>query len=224
MCGRYTLAHRTPADVGAPFDIHGSSIPLEALGRENVCPTEDVLVVVPGPEARMMRWGLAPSWATLKGMRPLINARDDKLRSSGAWKALVSDAASRCLVIADGWYEWQRAEDPRQPRQPFLHRLEGGAPFAFAGLWCTARPKDAEAPLTSCTIVTTAANRDAARLHDRMPAVLAGAEERAAWLDPSVDVDGATDLVRPLPDGMLEIAPASIEVNRAGTDQLSLLG
>ena len=224
MCGRYTLAHKTPADVGAPFDIHGTSIPLEALGRENVCPTEDVLVVTAGPQARMARWGLAPSWASLKGMRPLINARDDKLRSSGAWKALTSDATSRCLVIADGWYEWQRAEDPRQPRQPFLHRLPGGAPFAFAGLWCTARPKDAEAALTSCTIVTTAANREAARLHDRMPAVLPSAEERAAWLDPQVGLDGAIDLVRPLADGILEIAPASIEVNRAGTDQLSLLG
>jgi putative SOS response-associated peptidase YedK len=224
MCGRYTLSHTTPAEVGAPFDIHGSSIPLEALGRENVCPTEDVLAVIAGFEPRMMRWGLAPSWATLKGMRPLINARDDKLHSSGAWKALASDAASRCLVVADGWYEWQRAEDPRRSKpQPFLHRLEGGAPFAFAGLWCDARPKDAPAKLVSCTIVTTAANREAARLHDRMPAVLATHEERTAWLDPAVDLDGALELVKPLPDGLLQIVPASIEVNTAGTDQLSLL-
>ena len=223
MCGRYTLAHTTPADVAAPFDIHGASIPLEALGRANVCPTEEVLAVVPGPEPMLLRWGLAPSWATLKGMRPLINARDDKLRSGGAWKALAGDAASRCLVIADGWLEWQRAEDPKQPRQPFLHRLPGGKPFAFAGLWCTARPKDGPAALSSCTIVTTAANREAARLHDRMPAVLAGPEERAAWLDPQVDLDGAIDLVRPLPDGLLEITPVSPDINTAGNDQLSLL-
>lgn len=223
MCGRYTLAHKTPADVAAPFDVHGATIPLEALGRANVCPTEDVLVVTAGPEAKVMRWGLAPSWATLKGMRPLINARDDKLRSSGAWKGLVADSASRCLVIADGWLEWQKAEDPRQPRQPFLHRLPQGEVFAFAGLWCTARPKDADSALSSCTIVTTAANREAARLHDRMPAILAGPDERAAWLSASVDLDGAIDLMRPLADGLLEITPVSPEVNTAGNDQLSLL-
>jgi putative SOS response-associated peptidase YedK len=224
MCGRYTLSHRTPADVGAPFDVRGSSLPLEALGRSNVCPTEDVLTVVGGSEPRMMRWGLAPSWATLKGMRPLINARDDKLRTSSAWKALAGDAASRCLIVADGWYEWQTAEDARRSRpQPFLHRIDGGAPFAFAGLWCEARPKDAAATLVSCTIVTTRANRDAARLHDRMPAVLSSREERAAWLDRSVDLDGALELVKPLPEGVLEIVPASIEADTVGTDQLSLL-
>jgi putative SOS response-associated peptidase YedK len=229
MCGRYTLSTTNPADVAGRLGVAAASFPAEALGRANVCPTEDVLAVVTDPSGTrrpvMLRWGLAPSWATLKGMRPLINARDDKLRSSGAWRSLARDPMHRCLIAADGWLEWQKAEDPRQPRQPFLHRLRGGEPFAFAGLWCIARPKDAEGELASCTIVTVPASREAARLHDRMPAVLAGAGEHAAWLSRDVDLDGAIDLVRPLAEGSLDIAPVSPALNAAGngSDQLSLL-
>ena len=229
MCGRYTLSTTNPADVAARLGVPGARLPAEALGRANVCPTEDVLAVVadPGGERRpvMLRWGLAPSWATLKGMRPLINARDDKLRASTAWRSLARDAGHRCLIAADGWLEWQRAEDPRQPRQPWLHRLRDGEPFAFAGLWCIARPKDSEQEVASCTIVTVPASREAARLHDRMPAVLATPAEQAAWLDRGVDLDGTIDLVRPLPEGSLDVAPVSPALNGAGngSDQLSLL-
>jgi putative SOS response-associated peptidase YedK len=229
MCGRYTLSTTTPADVAARFGVAGAPLPAEALGRANVCPTEDVLAVVadPGGSRRpvMLRWGLAPSWATLKGMRPLINARDDKLRSSTAWRSLARDATHRCLIAADGWLEWQRAEDPGQPRQPFLHRLRGGEPFAFAGLWCIARPKDAPGEIASCTIVTVPASREAARLHDRMPAVLRDPGEQAAWLARGVDLHGAIDLVRPLREGSLDVAPVSTALNGAGngSDQLSLL-
>jgi putative SOS response-associated peptidase YedK len=228
MCGRYTQTSKDQgsiADRFGPFDDRG--LPLETLGRANVCPTEPVLAVVRsgagGREARALRWGLAPSWATLKGMRPLINARDDKLRTGGAWKKLAGTAEHRCLVIADGWLEWQRAEDKSQPRQPFLHRLPGGAPFAFAGLWCVARPKDSNETLASCTVVTVSSNREAAILHDRMPAVLAGPEEEAAWLDPSVDLDGALELARSLPDGSLEVVPVSPKLNGAGVEGLELL-
>jgi putative SOS response-associated peptidase YedK len=227
MCGRYTLSTTRPAPLGELFGVTGESIPPGTLGRENVCPTDRVLAVVGdgdggGRRAVALRWGLAPSWARLRGQRPLINARDDRLRASGAWRGLAADARSRCLVVADGWLEWQRAEDRRVPGQPFVHRLRGGGPFAFAGLWCRARPRDADAEVASCTIITTAASREAARLHDRMPAVLAGADEQAAWLDVRVGLDGGLDLVRPLAEGSLEIAP----VAPAGRDsgQLSLLG
>ena len=210
MCGRYTVKTSEQGPLAARFGLSAGSVPREALQRSNVCPTEDVLAVVNGEdrsrEARMLRWGLAPSWATLRGQRPLINARDDKLRSSGAWKGLVSDSATRCLVIADGWLEWSKPEKPGAPKQPFLHELLHGGPFAFAGLWCVARPKDADAPVASCTIVTVAANRQAAVLHDRMPAVLDGPEAEAAWLHGAVDLDAALDLVKPLPEGRLAIA------------------
>jgi putative SOS response-associated peptidase YedK len=156
-------------------------------------------------------------------MKPLINARDDKLRTGGAWRKLASEASSRCLVIADGWLEWQKPEDRRAPRQPFLHRLPGGEPFAFAGLWCVARPKDAGGVVRSCTVVTVPANREAAILHDRMPAVLGGPDAEAAWLSPDVDLDGALELTRSLPDGSLEVLPVSTELSRAGVEGLELL-
>lgn len=231
MCGRYTTtnhAQQTMADRFGPFDLR--SVPLETIGRANVCPTEPVLAVVgaaggaPGArEARALRWGLAPSWATLRGMKPLINARDDKLRSSGAWKKLAADGSHRCLVIADGWIEWQKPEDKKAPRQPFWHRLPGGEPFAFAGLWTVAQPKDGTEPVASCTIVTTSSNREAAILHDRMPAVLAGPEAEEAWLSPDVDLDGALELVHPLPDATLEVLPVSCRLNAAGVEGLDLL-
>jgi putative SOS response-associated peptidase YedK len=227
MCGRYTNTQADQSALAARFAFDERSIRLETIGRANVCPTEPVLAVVGdgsgGRRGETLRWGLAPSWATLKGGRPLINARDDKLRTGGAWKRLASDAAQRCLVVADGWLEWQKPEDRKAPRQPFWHRLPGGEPFAFAGLWCFEKPRDADAPLGSCTIVTVPANREARILHDRMPAVLAGPEAEAAWLDPAVDLDGALELTRPLPDGSLEVTPVSPELSRAGVEGLELL-
>jgi putative SOS response-associated peptidase YedK len=229
MCGRYTNTTANQTALADRFAFDERSIRLETIGRANVCPTEPVLAVVGDPSApsgrrgETLRWGLAPGWATLKGMKPLINARDDKLKTSGAWRKLAESAASRCLVLADGWLEWQKPEDRRLPRQPFLHRLPGGEPFAFAGLWCVARPRDAEEPVASCTIITVAANREAAILHDRMPAVLGGPEAEAAWLSPEVDLDGALELTRPLPDGSLEVLPVSPALSRAGVEGLELL-
>ena len=210
MCGRYTM--RSQGEIPTRFGVSEGSIPGDAFGRSNVSPTETVLAVVAGEdgsrEARMLRWGLAPSWASLRGQRPLINARDDKLRTSGAWKGLVSASATRCLVIADGWLEWSKPERPGAPKQPFLHELPGGEPFALAGLWTVARPKDADEPIASCTIITVGANRQASVLHDRMPAVLDGPDAEAAWLHAAVDLDGALDLGEPLPEGVLTITPA----------------
>ena len=225
MCGRYTVKTSEQGPLAARFGLGAGSVPREALQRSNVCPTEQVLAVVGADPRRpvSLRWGLAPSWGRLKGMRPLINARDDKLETGGAWRKLAESAETRCLVLADGWLEWQKPENPKLPRQPFLHRLPGGAPFAFAGLWCVARPKDATAPLASCCIVTVPANREARVLHDRMPAVLAGPEEEAAWLDDGVDLEGVLELARSLPDGSLEVVPVSPKLNGAGVEGLELL-
>jgi putative SOS response-associated peptidase YedK len=227
MCGRYTNTARDPQVIMQRFDITISPAVAErALGRANIAPTQSVLAVVNGEdgsrEAVLARFGLAPVWAKLRGGPSLINARDDKLATSGAWKRLTASAAHRALIIADGYYEWQKPEDPKQPKQPFYHRLPGGEPFAFAGLWTTAAPQDADEPITSCSIITTAASAEVRVVHDRMPVILDGPDAEAAWLSPEVDLDGALALVRPFPDGRLEVYPVSPLVNSARNEGVEL--
>ena len=220
MCGRFTLTTDDRATLGARFGVGEQGLLTETLGRANVCPTETVAAVVADRRGRRraqgLRWGLQPSWTAKNAARPprpLINARDDKLRSNGLWRALASSSEGRCLVLADGWIEWQKAEDPKGPRQPFLHRRPGAEPFAFAALRADG----------SCAVVTTPPCREAAMLHDRMPAVLDGEEAEALWLDVAVDLDGALEVLRPLRDGGLAITPVSRRLNRAGVEGLDLL-
>jgi putative SOS response-associated peptidase YedK len=168
----------------------------------------------------MLRWGLAPRWGKLKGGPALFQARDDKLASSNAWKPFARTAEHRCLMVADGWIEWQRPEDPKQTKQPFLHRLTDGDLFAFAGLWTVAQPKDADEPIASCAVVTTAANRDVAFVNHRMPVVLDGPDAERAWLDPSVDLEAAVELAAPLADGRLDVYPISPRVNSSRNEGL----
>jgi putative SOS response-associated peptidase YedK len=227
MCGRYSNARTDPQNIAARFEITIPDVTAErALHRTNIAPTESVLTVVKGEngerQAILARFGLAPAWAKLRGGPSLINARDDKLASSGAWRPLVDTAAHRALIVADGYYEWLKPEDSKQPRQPFYHRLPGGEPFAFAGLWTTATPKDSEQPLTSCSIITTAANRDVRFVHNRMPVILDGREAETAWLDPGLEFDGALELVAPLPDGQLEVYAVSPRVNNARNQDADL--
>ncbi|WP_320672984.1 SOS response-associated peptidase [Patulibacter defluvii] len=251
MCGRYTIGTTDPS----AFDVRfGGAVDIGALGRYNVAPTEPVPVVL-GPAARASQaaeverttvnasWGLLPPWARSRRERlKPINARAEELASKKLFAPLLEDPAQRVLVLADGWYEWLRAEDPkmrtptRPDRVPFHHTVDGGAPVAFAGLLRTVRvdaaepgpagfealepsvragePRDGRVALRTVTVVTCAANRVAARLHDRMPAVLGGPEEEAAWLDPAVSGADALGLLVPLADERLTIAPASPLVNK----------
>jgi hypothetical protein len=95
--------------------------------------------------------------------------------------------------------------------------------FAFAGVWTVAQPKDAAEKIASCAIITTSANRDVSFVHDRMPVVLDGIPAEAAWLDPDVDLDAALELVRPLPDGLLDVYPLSTEINSSRVEGIELL-
>jgi putative SOS response-associated peptidase YedK len=259
MCGRYTIG---TTDPGA-FDLRfGGNVDIGALGRYNVAPTEPVPVVL-GPAAAERAasaapadatpatptptrttvnasWGLLPPWARSRRERlKPINARAEELAGKKLFAPLLDDAAHRVLVLADGWYEWLKAEDQKRTgpsRVPFHHRVDGGGPIAFAGLLRTVRvdasepgPAGFEAleptvraggvtggrvPLRTVTVVTCAANRVAARLHDRMPVVLGGPEEEAAWFDPAVSGADALGLLVPLADERLTIAPASPLVNK----------
>ena len=205
MCGRYTLATPNPADVRARFPI-GESV--EIRRRYNVAPGDEVLAVTTdrdgNPRGELLRWGLVPTWAKKPdtGLK-MINARVETVAERPAYRRAFE--RFRCLIIADGFYEWQR--QPNGPKQAFhITRTDGGL-FAFAGLWSIWHDDDNEGrTLRTCTILTTAANPTIASLHDRMPVILAGGAE-SAWLEHSQPPARLRELLaRPQP--IRDVAPS----------------
>jgi putative SOS response-associated peptidase YedK len=222
MCGRFTETKVDPGLVAARFGVQESAVPGETLGRFNVCPTEPVLAVDAAREARALRWGLIPPWARkLRAGPEPINARAESLRDKRLFAPLIEAAEHRCLVVADGWYEWLRPEHPKGRRTPFRYTVDGDALFAFAGLWHEGRVGGER--IASVTILTTTANRVCAPVHDRMPCVLASPDAEAAWLSPDVDADAALELLLSLEDRRTTAAPANPAVNRAGVEGPELL-
>jgi putative SOS response-associated peptidase YedK len=220
----------TKAENGAKAK-KGKSPP--GMGRFNVAPTQEILVVRASPEpdeaaagdreARLMRWGLVPRWAKdLKVGYRMINAKTENLTKSRAYGPLVGKYRHRCLIVADGFYEWMRAEDPKQPRQPWRFTVDDGEPFAFAGL-CTRKqwedPEDRgfdDGWLYSCTIVTTTPNEVVSPVHSRMPAILPDAEAEAAWLRPDLSAEDAIAMLGPLDARRMQSAPANPKLNKVG--------
>jgi putative SOS response-associated peptidase YedK len=216
MCGRFTQTLKRDDLIGAfpqavGVDEH------DLFERFNVAPTQDVLAVIEHKGERRMgplRWGLVPFWARdVKVGARMINARAESLTTKAPFKDLVAHERSRCLIVADGYYEWLRAEDPKSPRVPMRFTLADGRPFAFAGLWTWWSPPDGGDRLASCSIVTTRANRTVAPVHDRMPAVLADDEHRDAWLAPGAEAGDLTALLEPVPDELIAVAAANPLVN-----------
>jgi putative SOS response-associated peptidase YedK len=193
--------------------------------RYNIAPTEEVLAIVAPkgePEARLLRWGLVPTWAedVSVGNR-MINAKMETLGERPAYRDLLGKGSRRALQIADGYYEWLKPErrgDRSQigPRQPFLFRVDGGVPFAFAALWTPA--KIGGEWIQSVTLLTcdAAPNPIAAAIHERMPVMLADAEHQRAWLDARLDAEEALALCGPLPAARLSAAPANPALNKPG--------
>lgn len=220
MCGRFTNTPKQ-ADLARVFPEAAGVRDAALFERFNVAPTQEVLSIVAAKDGQRrmggLRWGLVPFWADDPkiGAR-MINARAETLATKPAFRDLVARGRSRCLIVADGYYEWLRPEDPKAPRVPMHFSLPDRRPFAFAGLWTWWRPKHGtggQERLATCTIVTTAANAVAGRFHDRMPVILADPEAQAAWLDPSLDAAGVAPLLAPLPDGLLRVARANPCVN-----------
>lgn len=219
MCGRYSLASPTPADVRARFPI-GESI--EVRRRYNVAPADDVLAVTADrdgrPRGELLRWGLVPSWAERAeiGLK-MINARAETAATRPAFRRAYE--RYRCLIVADGFYEWRPEPGTlarRAPKQPFHITSTDQPLFAFAGLWSIWHAPDG-GTLRSCSILTTAANSAVARLHDRMPVILpAGAE--GAWLDPATPVRTLPELLAPLAPERTTLRPVSTAVNDARYD------
>jgi putative SOS response-associated peptidase YedK len=221
VCGRYTLTTPGGRALADRFGLPDpDAIAPETLERFNVCPTEPVAVAVVEDEqraARTMRWGLVPRFARElgKGFQP-INARAETAATRSPFAELFERADRRCLVLADGWYEWLKAEKKGGPRIPFRYTVDDGGPFAFAGLW--GRSRIGGELIHSVCILTCAANAVCAPVHDRMPVVLAGPDEEAAWL--AGESDG---LLVSLTAERCAVAPANPAVNTAGVEGPELL-
>lgn len=201
MCGRYTLSNPDPVKLRARFDILESSR-IEEQPRYNIAPTDPVLAIRRrgdgNREAGRLRWGLVPGrWAERKGGRPLINARVETLDRQPAFAE--SFRARRCLIPADGFYEW--LSDERGKRPLWFSRPDGGL-FAFAGIWAELPQREGDEVLYSCALVTCPPNELMRPVHDRMPVVLDPAVE-AAWLDPDAEPEKLRTLLVPPPDDAL---------------------
>jgi putative SOS response-associated peptidase YedK len=219
MCGRYTLTTPGGRALTERFAV-GDEFEPATLERFNVCPTEQIAVVVGGEDgsraALTVRWGLIPPWAHElgKGFQP-INGKSETAADKAPFADLMARPERHCLVLADGWYEWLKAEKGGE-RIPFRYTLDDGGPFAFAGLWCRRRIAG-ELVLSAC-ILTCAANEICAPVHDRMPCVLAGPDEEAAWL--AGEADG---LLSPCAAERVTVTPANPAVNKAGVEGAQLL-
>ena len=225
MCGRYTLQTKR-VDLARELGLSEDDL-LELPPRWNVAPSQPVPIVRrrtgPGGAVREMLqvvWGLVPEWANDPRIgNRLINARMESLVEKPAFRDSFRER--RCLVPADGFYEWAPLHGDG-PRLPHYIRLASRRPFTFAGLWSRWRDP-AGVPVESCTIVTRPPNEAIGRLHDRMPAILPP-ESREAWLDPSVR-DAATllELLGPLPPELFEIFPVGRHVNSPDHDDPSCI-
>lgn len=218
MCGRYVIL--SPEDrLRAQFGIAGP--PLLGPARYNVAPTQPIPIVVEEAGARrllLVRWGFMPAWVKdPAAFALLINARAESLLDKAAFRNAAR--RRRCLVPADGFYEWQRQG---RHKQPFFLRPRDGAPLAFAGLWETWSGPNGE-EVDTAAIITVAASPDLAAIHHRMPAILPP-EAFARWLDcAAVEAPAALMLLTPAPEGLLEAVPVSADVNRAGADHPGLI-
>ncbi len=214
MCGRYTLATPDHSAIRARFPV-GESIAITQ--RYNVAPTDEVLTVTTDkdgtPRGELLRWGLVPAWAKDPSIgSKLINARVETAAEKPAFRRAFE--RYRCLIVADGFYEWRRTPGGR--KQPFRITRDDHEPFAFAGLWSVWHG-DSQQALRTCTILTTAANPAIAPLHDRMPVILAPGHEQD-WLDLDLPPDHLRELLAGMPARRTELSEVSFTVNDVHND------
>jgi putative SOS response-associated peptidase YedK len=208
MCGRYTLS--TSVEVLA--EELGFAGPLPEVGPSyNVAPTQEVAAVVAGGgggrRLEMLRWGLIPSWADDPGIGArMINARSETVAEKPSFRRAFKER--RCLIPADGFYEWQKTNGGKQP---YYLRMKSGRPFVFAGLWESWNKDGSE--IHSCTILTTDANDLVGEVHHRMPIILPH-EDYELWLDPDVrESEELLPLLAQYPAADMEAYPVSRKVN-----------
>ena len=193
MCGRF--AQRTPAKTLAR-EFQVNEIP-DIEPRYNIAPTQDILSIRQTDEGReeaMLKWGLVPSWAKDVSIgAKLINARSETVTEKPSFREAFKKR--RCIIPADGFYEWQRTGGRKQP---YFFLMRDEHPFGFAGLWEKWRDADGQT-LETCTILTTEANEVLRPVHDRMPVIL-HSNDYAIWLDGDPQkLDLIKELLRPYP-------------------------
>ena len=216
MCGRFTITLEA-ADLQQ--DLGVSEVPSDWLPRFNVAPTQPVGAVLDARARKVewLRWGLIPSWAKDASIASkLINARSETLAEKPSFRQAF--ARRRCLILADGFYEWQKAS--QGPSQPYYFQRVDKKPFAFAGLWEFWKSPEGE-PVRSCTIITCAANPLVAPVHERMPVILSG-EAAWQWLEPA-SPEVLAGFLRPYPPELMAAVPISRLVNNANLESPDLV-
>jgi putative SOS response-associated peptidase YedK len=219
MCGRFTLTV-DPAELKQEFGEF--TFPAQFAPRFNIAPTQPVLAIPNDDknEADFFVWGLIPMWAKDPAIgNRLINARGETLEEKPAFRGSLK--YKRCLILADGFYEWKSVPG-RKTKTPFFIHMKDRKPFAFAGLWDSWNSPDGSL-IKSCTIITTEPNELMAIIHNRMPAIL-HPRDYAKWLDPSPQTpDQLKPLIKSFPADVMDAYPVSPLVNKPSNDAPELV-
>ncbi|MFZ5819576.1 MAG: SOS response-associated peptidase [Chloroflexota bacterium] len=215
MCGRFTLTI-DPAELQEAFE--GYTFPEQFAPRFNIAPSQPVLAIPNDGQQRadFFLWGLIPSWAKDPALgNRLINARGETLAEKPSFRGNFK--YKRCLVLADGFYEW-KAQPGSKTKTPYFIHLEGRRPFAFAGLWDEWRAPDGSL-VKSCAIITTAPNELMAPIHNRMPVILPP-DDYPQWLDAAPrPPESLLPLIKPYPAEKMTAYPVSTLVNSPQNDR-----
>jgi putative SOS response-associated peptidase YedK len=247
MCGRYSLT-TTRVDLARELGLPLEAVPEELVPRWNIAPTQPVAALRPGLRLDLLQWGLVPGWSKDPSIGSrLINARAETLDEKPSFRDAFRDR--RCLVLADGFYEWKPADADANAdanadasadeasgagvkgrrkggrsrgKTPYYIRLKSGGVFTFAGLWAFWRGRDGS-EVASCTIVTGEPNAMVAAVHDRMP-VIVPPENRDAWLDPDhTDPESLRQVLRTFPEDTMEMYPVTRHVNTPANDDAACI-
>ena len=209
MCGRFTLRSvdriRIALENRVQFD--------QVVPRYNIAPTQPVITVIAGDQVEELVWGLIPNWS--KEPAPIINARSETLAEKASFRE--SFERRRCLILADGFYEWRRTG---KAKQAFFFQLKDGRAFALAGIWD--RWRKGETTIKSCAIITTDANELLLPVHDRMPVIL-NEESYELWLDSRVSPAELKKLLEPFPADEMRSWTVSSKVNSADNEGPELI-
>ena len=213
MCGRFALK-APPRTIQEHFHLPET---IELAPRYNIAPSQAIAVVrhLQGDKNRQLdslRWGLIPHWAKdMKIGYKMINARSETLAHKPSFRTAFKKR--RCLIVADGFYEWKHAG---RRKEPFYVQLENGTVFGFAGLWESWKSPDGNI-VESCTVITTSANELIRKIHDRMPVILPP-EDYETWLQDSTQEQTLQQLLAPYPAEKMEMYRVSSEVNSPKND------